>query len=417
MAEPLRELTVFLRETVAGRLTVDRAGAMAFRYDADWLADPQAPPLFQSLPKTAEAVGDRLCKAVFGGLLPEEAQRSAVARALGISPDNTFRLLERLGGDVAGALSFLPPGEEPASAAAPALPHEPLDDDELVAIMLQLPVTPMLAGEGGLRLSLAGAQDKLPVVLQGGAVALPHPGEPSTHLIKPEPARFPGLAANEAFCLALARACGLAAVQAERRVVAERPFLLVERYDRETANGATLRLHQEDFAQSLGVVPSRKYAAEGGPAFRDAFALVRSATTRPAREVLRLLDAALFNLVIGNADAHAKNFSLLHRDGRAGRETILAPLYDLVTTFRWPGLAPHLAMRFGNARRLEEVDGASFERFADQAGVGAPFVRRRAGEIAELVLDHAERIGSAEDTELRDALTSRAQTLRQKAGR
>ena len=109
MTEPLLELTVFLRETVAGRLTVDRAGAMAFRYDAEWLADPQAPPLFHSLPKTAEAAGDRLCKAVFGGLLPEEAQRSAVARALGISPDNTFRLLERLGGDVAGALSFLPP--------------------------------------------------------------------------------------------------------------------------------------------------------------------------------------------------------------------------------------------------------------------------------------------------------------------
>jgi len=89
---------------------------MHFAYAEDWLADRGAPALSHALPKQAGAFGDALCKAVFGGLLPEEGQRTAIARALGVSPDNPFRLLAALGGDVAGALAFLPPGEQPPPA-------------------------------------------------------------------------------------------------------------------------------------------------------------------------------------------------------------------------------------------------------------------------------------------------------------
>jgi serine/threonine-protein kinase HipA len=374
-------LAVWWNTRLAGELTIDRGGALHFAYAPEWLADAAAPPLSQALPKQAEPFGDALCKAVFGGLLPEEGQRTAIARALGVSPDNPFRLLAALGGDVAGALAFLPEGEAPP---APDLAHpaQALDDDALAALLERLPRVPMLAGEGGARLSLAGAQGKLPVVLAQGRVAVPRPGEPSTHLIKPEPDRFPGLAANEAFCLALARAVGLDAAQAEWREVAGKPYLLVARYDREVGQvreGATTRLHQEDFAQALGVPSNRKYAAEGGPTFRDSFALLRRAATRPAREVLKFADAALFNLLIGNADAHAKNFSLL-RTG-AG-EVVLAPLYDLVATRAWPEISARLAMRFGGASSLEEIETDSFTRFAADAGLTAPFVRRRAAALA-----------------------------------
>ena len=241
----------------------------------------------------------------------------------------------------------------------------------------------MLAGEGGARLSLAGAQSKLPVVLtEGGGIAVPRPGEPSTHLIKPEPERFPGLAANEAFCLTLARAIGLDAVEAEWREVAGRPLLLVARYDRAGADGRTIRMHQEDFAQALGVPSNRKYATEGGPTFRDAFALLRSAATRPAREVLKLADAAVFNLIIGNADAHAKNFSLLRTDSG---EIVLSPLYDLVATHVWGELSPRLAMRFGGAATLEETRGETFARFGEEAGLAPPYVRRRAAVLTRAV--------------------------------
>lgn len=374
----LDRLTVWSGQRIAGELTINRAGAMNFTYADDWLTDPATTSLSYALPKQSEPYGDPLCKAVFGGLLPEEGQRTAIARVLGVSPDNPFQLLAALGGDVAGALAFLPEGEMPPTSPK-GVPDRPLDDDELAALIGRLPRVPMLAGEGGARLSLAGAQGKLPVVLSDGAIAVPRVGEPSTHLIKPEPDRFPGLAANEAYCLALARAVGLDAAMAEYREAAGKPYLLVTRYDRIHSDDGTARLHQEDFAQALGVPSNRKYASEGGPTFRDGFALVRQATTRPAREVLKLADAAIFNLIIGNADAHAKNYSLLRRENG---EVVLAPLYDLVATHIWPELSPKLAMRFGRAATLEEVDAGSFERFATTAGLGPSFPRRRAAALA-----------------------------------
>jgi serine/threonine-protein kinase HipA len=377
----LDRLTVWSDQRIAGELAIDRDGAMNFGYTAEWLADPSARALSHALPKQEDAFGNALCKAVFGGLLPEEGQRTAIARALGVSPDNPFRLLAALGGDVAGALAFLPKGERPPIAPQ-GKPIHPLDGAELAGLIGRLPRVPMLAGEGGARLSLAGAQGKLPVVLVDGAIAVPRIGEASTHLIKPEPNRFSGLAANEAFCLALARAVGLDAAIAAWHNADGKLYLLVTRYDRLYQNGQTLRLHQEDFAQALGVPSNRKYASEGGPTFRDGFALVRQATTRPAREVLKLVDAALFNVIIGNADAHAKNYSLLRRvDG----EVVLAPLYDLVATHMWPELSAKLAMRFGRAATLEEVDAKSFERFASDAELSLPFLRRRAVALAARV--------------------------------
>ncbi len=384
----LDTLVVWWGERQAGELSIDKGGAMHFAYSPDWLADEKAPALSLAMPKQEGPFGDRVCNAVFGGLLPEESQRTAIARAIGVSPDNPFRLLEALGGEVAGALAFLPKDEEPRQDHSGTAP-EPLKENELAALLARLPAVPMLAGEGGARLSLAGAQSKLPVVLTAhGGIAIPRPGEPSTHLIKPEPDRFAGLAANEAFCLALARAVGIDAANAGWREVAGKPLLLVERYDRMMLNGKAHRLHQEDFAQALRVPSNRKYAADGGPTFSDSFALLRRAATRPAREVLKLADAAIFNLIIGNADAHAKNFSLLRRENS---EVVLAPLYDLVATHMWKELSPKLAMRFGRAATLEEFDRECVARFAEESGLAAPYIRRRASDLAEAVTKEVEQ--------------------------
>ncbi|WP_255573931.1 type II toxin-antitoxin system HipA family toxin [Erythrobacter sp. SCSIO 43205] len=381
-------LAVWWGERQAGELSIDKGGAMHFAYSSGWLVDEKAPALSQAMPKREEPFGDQTCKAVFGGLLPEESQRTAIARALGISPDNPFRLLEALGGDVAGALSLLAQGEKPLQAYSKTAPQS-LQEGELAELLSRLPSVPMLAGEGGARLSLAGAQSKLPVVLTvEGGIAIPRPGEPSTHLIKPEPDRFVGLAANEAFCLALARKVGIDAAYAEWREVAGKPLLLVERYDRIMLDGKTHRLHQEDFAQALGVPSNRKYAAEGGPTFHDSFALLRSAATRPAREVLKLADAAIFNLIIGNADAHAKNYSLLSLENS---EVILAPLYDLVATHMWKELSPKLAMRFGRAANLEDFNEGNVARFAQEAGLGMPYIRRRIAELAQTIIHETEK--------------------------
>ena len=365
-------LAVWWDGRVTGCLYLGPDGDTQFAYDAAWLADATAPALSFSLPKQAEPFNRRACQPFFGGILPEEGQRTAIARALGVSADNEFRLLEYLGGEVAGALTLLPEGETKL-----------LSDDDLVQLLDHLPMRPMLAGEDGLRLSLAGAQSKLPVLVIDGQIALPAPGQPTSHILKPPIARFAGTTENEYFCMSLARAVGLEVAPVEMRTVGERSFLLITRYDRAIGPAGELtRLHQEDFAQALGVPSHRKYASEGGPNFTDCFALLRRAATRPPRDILRLLDAAIFNLIIGNADAHAKNFSLLHKDGAI----ILAPLYDLLSTVLYPQLSAKLAMKIGGKAVLDDIEARHWDRFVADTQLGAPFVRNRVGQLCDAVI-------------------------------
>ena len=413
-------LSVWWDGRISGCLYLGPDGETLFAYDAAWLADPKAPALSFSLPKQAEPFKRSAVQAFFGGILPEEGQRTAIARALGVSADNEFRLLEYLGGEVAGALTLLPKGETPASPsdASPKLLPNVLSDDALVQLLDHLPLRPMLAGEDGLRLSLAGAQSKLPVLLIDGQIALPAPGQPTSHILKPPISRFEGTTENEYFCMSLASAIGLEVAAVEMRVVADRSFLLVTRYDRSIgAGGNVSRLHQEDFAQALGIPSHRKYAGEGGPIFPDCFALLRRAATRPARDILKLLEAAIFNLIGGTADAHAKNFSLLHR----GNVITLAPLYDLLSTIIYPNLHVKMAMKIGGEAVLEDIEPRHWERFAADAQLGAPFVRARIKQLCNAVTtaidgEFAKALLSDSDFSVVKALVrERAVTLKDKA--
>ena len=387
----MRVLDIWRDGRVVGQLTQNQHGELGFVYAQDWLADEDAPALSASLPKRADPYARRACRPFFGGLLPEESQRDAAAKALGVSPRNDFALLDRLGGDVAGALQFLKPGEAPTLLAS-VQPSRPLDDTGLVRVLDELPVRPLLVGEDGLRLSLAGAQSKAPVVVLDGAVALPAPGQPTTHILKPSIPRFAATTENEAFVMRLAAAVGLDVALVEPRIVRDRKFLLVQRYDRSVAeDGGVRRIHQEDFCQALGVPPETKYASEGGPAFKQCFALLRRVAARPAVDVLKLLDAAIFNLIAGNADAHGKNFSILYEDQGAR----LAPLYDLMATVAYPALSPTLAMKVGKRATLAEMDATGWAGFASDAGLGLPLVRRRVAELSASVKGAAHEVAGA----------------------
>ncbi|MCY4487477.1 MAG: type II toxin-antitoxin system HipA family toxin [Deltaproteobacteria bacterium] len=382
-------LDVWWDGAVVGRLAQDRHGELGFVYSPDWLQREDAPALSASLPKRPEPYSRRECRPFFGGLLPEEGQRQAVARALGVSGGNDFALLDKLGGDVAGALQLLPPGElpRPAGAVHPRL----LDEAGLMDRLDALSTRPLLAGEEGLRLSLAGSQTKVPVVLVDGEVALPSPGQPTTHILKPSIPRFPGTTENEAFVMGLAAAAGLAVAPVEPRSVRHRTFLLVSRYDRAaSADGRVRRIHQEDFCQALAINPERKYSAEGGPTLKDCFALLRRVALRPAVDVLKLLDAVIFNLIVGNADAHGKNFSILYdEDGPR-----LAPLYDLLATVAYPELSPGMAMKIGRRSTLDAMDRRAWAAFAADATLGLPLIRRRVAEIGEAVKTHAAEVAN-----------------------
>ena len=386
-----RALDIWWEGQLAGQLTQDQHGELGFVYSAEWLARESALALSASLPKRAEPYSRRECRPFFGGLLPEEGQRDAAAKALGVSPRNDFALLDRLGGDVAGALQLLPPGEKPTAPSSNQRPV-PLDEEGLIRVLNALPVRPLLAGEEGLRLSLAGAQSKVPVVLAEGAVALPSSFQPTTHILKPPISRFAATTENEAFVMRLAAAIGLDVASVEPRVVRDRTFLLVQRYDRTVGNdGSVHRIHQEDFCQALGVPPETKYASEGGPTFKECFALLRRISALPAVDVLKLLDAAIFNLIAGNADAHGKNFSIIY-DAQGAR---LAPLYDLLATVAYPDLSSKFAMKIGKRATLAEMDEKGWATFATDTGLGLPLIRRRVVEISDSVKATARDVARA----------------------
>lgn len=381
-------LRVLLRGRQVGWLQLKDNGNMQFRYDATYV-DGRGPALGHAMPLTTDAYSHRTCLAVFGGLLPEQDVRRAVAELRGISPGNDYRLLEELGGDCAGAIQFLV--EDDSTDAATSAAARRLDERELDRILRELPRRPLAMGpDDGARMSLAGAQGKLPVILDDDGFAVPIAGDPpTTHILKPEPERFPGLVVNEYLCMTLARRLELpAAGVARARTDSGLAYLIVERYDREHASQPVTRVHQEDICQALGRLPDEKYQTEGGPTAAETAALLRQATAVPAIDVPRFWDALVFNALLGNCDGHGKNLSLLY----GARRPSLAPLYDLVATVAYPDLTTRLAMSIGGATHLDGVDLGAFERCATECGLGPRVAILRVRELAERARDAARSL-------------------------
>jgi serine/threonine-protein kinase HipA len=379
-----RRLDVFLGAEIVGALEQDSHGALWFSYDAAWLEAGKAVPLSASLPLRKERFHSRECRPFFAGLLPEEMNRQRLAERFGVSERNDFALLERIGAECAGAVAMLPPGEAPQSGAAH---YQALDGDELERKLESLPRSPLLAGEDGIRLSLAGAQGKAVLAMRDGRFYLPLEGSPSTHILKPDSAIFPGLVENEFFCMELASMLRMRAAEVKMDQAGAVRFLRITRYDRaKREGGGWVRIHQEDFCQALGVAPELKYQGEGGPGLKDCFELVRSHSTAPAADMLRLFDAVVFNFLIGNNDAHGKNFSFL----REGREIRLAPLYDLVSTELYPELSGNMAMKIGRAKRAIDVSPKDWLAFFQEAGVGATLALQRMKKLAKMARERSE---------------------------
>ena len=375
------DIGVWLFDQPVGTLSLV-GGRLSFQYGHDWLAQPNAGALSQSLPLGPDVFDDRQCRAFFAGLLPEGNLRRLIAQQCQVSSQNDFALLSAIGGECAGAITFVPQGQPTATAEQAGV--EWLDEPQLMALLDELPRRPMLAGRDGVRLSLAGAQDKLPVVFDGQRIGLPTEGQPSTHILKPAIASVEDSVFNEGFCLALAQAMGLPTAQAQIFVVQGREVLLVARYDRRVGvDGHPVRIHQEDFCQALGVVPEMKYQNEGGPDLKACFDLLRNATRPSAPQVLRLLDAVVFNALIGNHDAHAKNFSLLYADPGKYAAPTLAPLYDMLCTAVYDHLTPKMAMKLGSKYKFTEVQARHWDQFAQAAGLSKAQTKKRVLQIAQ----------------------------------
>jgi serine/threonine-protein kinase HipA len=315
----------------------------------------------------------------FENLLPDGVQRERLAARLGVSDTSTFTLLEHVGGDCAGALSLYREGATPPPAAALRTL-----DDALIVRFVDVGVVPTLVNEG-VRLSLAGAQNKVPVVLRDEQLFLPEGQSASTHILKFANDDYRGLVENEHFMLELARAVGLDVARSRlwKLPYAFGQALLVERYDRVDGR----RLHQEDFCQATGHPPSKKYEADDGPSLVDVFRVIDTASTDPAKDLISLVKWHAFNVATGNNDGHAKNISLLREP-----TVRLAPVYDLVCTRAWPALSKHLAFRVGGAVDAGATGPNAWRKFAREVEMSPKLVLDAAATVSASVAEHAPLI-------------------------
>ncbi|MGH8980128.1 MAG: HipA domain-containing protein [Acidimicrobiales bacterium] len=300
-----------------------------------------------SLPIALRPHHGRVVERFFDGLLPEGQLRRTLAYDFRIAETDTFGLLRELGRDCAGALVLTP---EPAPPSSTTLGAAPVGDDEIAGRIENLPMFP-LGADDFVRVSLAGMQHKLLLVRTGRGWALPV-GAPSTHIVKPAIAQFPGSVENEAFCMRLARHAGLRAATVDVERFGGKSVLVVERFDRILLpGGGVRRMHQEDLVQALGIDAGRKYESSGGPSLRQVAKLL-SDWRAPAAEVCDLLRTIAYVVAVGDADHHAKNITIVHGDdGAIG----LAPLYDVMCTRSYPAVTVTPAMFVNGKRDIDRV--------------------------------------------------------------
>lgn len=352
------------------RLAEIKSGAkqklvLRFTDDARQRFGPNSPILSVSLPIRREPYPNALTRNFLDGFLPEEDARERIARELDLHKEDTFGLMRELGRDCAGALVVQPSGG-PQPYALPRQRAHAIDDDEVSRRIAALPTSP-LGVDRYVRLSLAGVQRKLLLVRRDdGGWALPSEGIPSTHILKPQHqnSAWSHTVENEAYAMGLAGTIGLNVASVTVENIGGQSVLVVERFDRTVENGVIDRVHQEDFCQAFGLRPQDKYQTSGGPSLRKiADTLSRNTSSRNLAELLRI---TTFNVAVGNADAHGKNFALLHRPDGALE---LAPAYDVMSTTFYPDLDQTLGMYVDEERNINKVTPARLLNEATRWGM------------------------------------------------
>lgn len=399
-SRPGSTLGVFLNEDMLGE--IERRGPSRYRFAYSERALEKYRDgelvLSASLPLRREPFAPAQAAPFFEGLLPEGAVRASIARSFRLSEEDGFGLLEQLGADCAGAVALLPSDNRPGTRVGRL---HPLTGDELIHLVEELPRHPLGidSSPDGVRLSLGGIQHKLVLAdsslegVSGGRVftpfAQPLDGAPSTCILKPEISPYEDLVYNEAFCMIVAGSVGLRVAEADVLQVASMPCLYVRRFDRIGEKpGPVTRIHQEDMCQALGLLPAAKYEENGGPSVAGIVELMRGLRGPfAARDINDFLHAVLVNFLLGNSDAHGKNFALLYEVGGIR----LAPLYDIVSTAVYKDVTDRMAMSIGGVFEPAEVDMAAWVRLAEECGLGggiAAIVRKRANLLLRMVEAH-----------------------------
>lgn len=327
-------------------------------------------------------------KAYFANLLPEGEARTAIEMRLGVARGDDYALLQRIGGDCAGAVTVFPQGEQPAATPT----YAPLSPAELIQLVKELPRNPLYIGHGGaVRLSLPGVQHKMALYYKDGIFHLPENGAPSSHIVKVPITTIPGVehtVQNETFTMMLARRAGLHVADAELQIIGGIPVFLTRRFDRYyDAAGRLRRILQEDICQLMGFEPTLKYQNAGGPGLEECAEIIRRYSSDSLTDIEQLIKWALFNVVVGNGDAHAKNIALIQRNGVIR----LSPFYDLVSTAVYgANLDSSLAMSIGREYEPEKISRENISQFAGFLDVKLRVVQKVGRDLVERITSSNE---------------------------
>ena len=380
----MSELAVWIEgyERPIGKLQSTLLGRLGFAYTPEWAAYSNSHAISLSLPLAQETHSDPVTRAFFNNLLHENDQLRQVLRREGLERDDIVGLLTHIGADCPGAISCLPIGAPPVKQPGNLnTDYDILDEQSLQDIVSRLAAGKSLPP--GLRdpSPLAGYRRKISLArMMDGQFALPKEnlGVPTTHILKIPDPDHRNEAPQEAAAALLARACGFAAAMSYADRVGEQEIIVIERFDRSISkDGSVRRIHQEDFAQAIGLPDDLKYERRATGDFRfDAAAIagILNQLGAPAAGRAAFLDITLFNLMIGNTDNHAKNHALLYAPNGQPQ---LAPLYDMVPIPLGGGYTDEFAFNIGNAKRATELTQEDLVTFC--AAIGYP--ARRAGTV------------------------------------
>ena len=337
------------------------AAEFFFEYDAQWLTQPGAYVLAPQFALSAQRYTGALVRSFFENLLPEGEALEDVASALHMRQASSFELLGTLGQELPGVIALLPEGDRPAAAQE----YVPLTLETLSQRLAARQRVPLLVSNDATTMSLAGAQDKVGLRYDSKTRRLSDSvgQSPTTHILKPDTrqTRYAPSAINEYACMLLAKALKLPVPKVWLLRVPEAAYV-VERYDRVMTAGNIVGLHQIDGCQLLGHGPGWKYERSGGLVSLPKLVQALRALSVRGRDLLELQRWVMFNYLIGNADAHAKNLSVLIDD----KGYRLAPFYDLLCVRAYGDTG--LALFIGDEENFGAVGRHSWEALCDDCG-------------------------------------------------